>query len=139
MSSKAVSGALLSAMIVSAALSGRAATVVERGDFDHLVGLAVSNLQPGGVSGTVTNRSELEITDVVVLVRHAWVWDYRRDEIPDTAARADYVTVAGPLAPGGTAAFASRAARPDGVPENARYVGRARVVEVTELHPLDIE
>lgn len=114
-------------------------TVVRRGGLDALLDLQVDDARPGTLAGRVTNRAELEIAGIVVLVRHAWVWDYRGGERPDTASSTETVRVAGPLAPGASAAFSSRAERPGDAPADARYVGRARVLEAVELHPLDIE
>lgn len=128
--------ALFAGVMVGAVVAAGAATVVEPGAFDSVVTLETRVQSSGALEGTIRNRGEHEIRDVVVQVRHSWVWPFAGRDRPDTAMRPETVRLAGPLMPGDSIAFRSQQPAPENVPADAAYLGRARVVELTEMHPV---
>jgi hypothetical protein len=91
------------------------------------------------VTGTIVNRSASTVRDVRLTIRHKWLWNDEFHPGTDDPSRADFVTVPGPIPPGGQQDFTSRAAsalpdRRDGHFETD--VSVASVVEVTQDRPV---
>jgi hypothetical protein len=125
-----ITGIAVLALLLNAPAS--LAGVVARDALASLVGVVHETASPGHVTGTVRNNGPREVSDIVLLVRHTWVWPYTGHDRPDTYAWSDYVRVGQPLDPGATAAFASNARLPAVLPANARYFNTVEVTGATE-------
>ncbi|MGE0486193.1 MAG: hypothetical protein AB7Q81_18740 [Gammaproteobacteria bacterium] len=85
----------------------------------------------GEVRGTLTNVGERPIADIVLLVRHGWLW---RDELhpgPDDPSWADYVTVDEHLEPGASTTFVYRPAVAPPQRDDGRFTRDIEVVGAT--------
>jgi hypothetical protein len=99
-----IAAALLQASVAGA----QSEAVTTTGDLAGNVALRDVQVQDGLVSGSVANRSRNALRDVQLLVRHAWVWDDDRHPGAINPGTSSYVTVAGPIPPGGEAPFSFR-------------------------------
>jgi hypothetical protein len=123
-------------MITALLLSGSTAFgagLVEKADLRNLIRVEYHEDGPGKVSGIVHNQSSKEVKDIVLMVRHDWVWPYAGNDQPDTYGRTEYVSVDRELVPGMAAAFASVVSPSGDVPGTATYSSNVEVHSVTEM------
>ncbi len=88
--------------------AGTAETVISRSDAPRLVDVRDVTINGGVVSGEVVNRSSDVLRDVQLQIRSTLYWENERKPGEDTRGDVEYVTVSGPISPGGTARFTKR-------------------------------
>jgi hypothetical protein len=123
---------LVAALVLSSSPAG-AAGLVEKANLEDLIRIEYHEDGPGKVSGIILNQGTTELEEIVLLVRHHWVWPYAGNDEPDTYSRTEYVSVEQELEPGMAAAFASVVSPPAEVPDEAKYTSKVEVNAATEM------
>lgn len=128
-----VKGTLLSSLLILASTYGFAAdeTSVGQVDFNAIVDVETQLVAPGKRVGKMRNTGSRTVRDIVVLVKHSWVWEGRNDG--DSYSHSEYIRVDRALVPGDQAAFASVHTPVADVPEDANYFSDVKVSELTEI------
>ena len=107
--------------------------LVEKAELEDLIRIEYHEDGPGNVSGIIRNQSSTEVKDIVLMVRHHWIWPYAGNDQPDTYSRTEYVSVEQELKPGMAAAFVSVVSPPGEVPDTASYGSKVVVNAVTKM------
>ena len=102
-------------------------------DFNAIIQVETERLAPGKLVGKMRNTGPRTVRDIVVLVKHSWVWTKARGDGPDSYSHSEYVRIDRALVPGDQAAFASVHTPVADVPEDANYFSEVKVSELTEI------
>lgn len=121
-----LTGLMIAALFPLSAL----AETVEIADEDRNspVQVAGASLQGNTVSGTLTNRGDVEVRDIRVLVDIAFLWTDETHPGEDSPGRAVVFTVAGPVPPNGRLKFDLHPDPPVEPRRDGRYQPNVRVM-----------
>ncbi len=127
-------GAFLCCALTLSAVSGFCAdeTSVGQVDFNAIVDVETELVAPGKLIGKMRNTGPRTVRDIVVLVKHNWVWTEGRSD-GDSYSHSEYIRIDRALVPGDQAAFASVHTPVANVPEDANYFSDVKVSELTEI------
>lgn len=107
-------------------------TSVGQVDFNAIIDVETELVAPGKLVGKMRNTGSRTIRDIVVLVKHSWVWT-KGSSAGDSYSHSEYIRVDRALVPGDQAAFASVHTPVADVPEDANYFSDVKVSELTEI------
>ncbi|MGH3053884.1 MAG: hypothetical protein ACRDL7_02780 [Gaiellaceae bacterium] len=124
--------ALLGSTMLCAIDAHADATVASPQQAKQTVVVRDVHTQSDVVSGVVSNQSTHLVRDVGLLIRHTWMWNNERHPGSDSPGRAGFYSVAGPIAPGGSAAFTYRPTEPLPARSDGHFVTTVEVVAFTE-------
>jgi hypothetical protein len=85
------------------------------------------------VSGVIVNKSPRVLRDVKLMIRHAWLWKNERHPGDDNPGRAEYYTVPGEVAAGGSLPFTYHLEQPLPERTDGHFVTSADVISFTEV------
>ena len=108
-------------------------TSVGQVDFSAIIEVETEAVGPGKLVGKLRNTGPRTVRDIVVLIKHSWVWTKVRGDGPDSYSHSEYVPIDRALVPGDQAAFASVHTPSADVPEDADYFSTVKVSELTEI------
>jgi hypothetical protein len=89
----------------------------------------------GVVTGTVVNRSSSTVRDVRLTIRNKWLWNDEFHPGTDDPSRADFITVPGPIPPGGQQDFTYRGASDLPDRRDGHFETDVAVASVVEVKP----
>ena len=127
-------GTTLSLLLVSAVVvQAQPPSLTSSDQVDHTVVVRDVQVQDSAVSGVIVNNSSRLLRDVKVIIRHAWTWKNERHPGDDNPGRAEYFTIPGEVAPGGSLPFTYRLNQPLPKRTDGHFVTSASVISFTEV------
>ena len=109
------------------------AKVVDNKNVGGIVVVEIDVIANNQIAGSVINHSADEISDVVVVVRHHWVWPYSGKQDTDSASQVEYIELPDNLQPGESKALVSSVTPPANLPDDASYFAEAKISGYTRL------
>jgi len=88
----------------------------------------------GSVEGTLINNSQHPVTDVELMVRHAWLWKNEFHPGEESPGRVEYFQIAEQIPPGGSVRFDHRPAQPLPLRQDGHFETSLQVVGFEEVH-----
>jgi mannose-1-phosphate guanylyltransferase len=125
----------IGALVVSADRFSWAQNVISRDDASKVLTVENLQLENGGVTGIVQNRSPHLIRDVQLFVRHTWLWDNETKPGKNDPGTSAYFTLREEIPPGGRASFNYRPSQALSQMASGQYQSSVFIAGFTEVIP----
>jgi hypothetical protein len=125
----------IGALVVSAEHFSWAQNVISRDDAAKVLTVENLQLENGGVTGVVQNRSPHLIRDVQLFVRHTWLWDNETKPGKNDPGMSAYFNLREEIPPGGRVSFNYRPSQALSQMAGGQYQTSVFIAGFTEVIP----
>ena len=110
-------------------------TVRERAEIAPVLAIEKLSVQEGVVSGEIYNRTSHAIRDVLLFIRHTWLWDEEFKPGKDDPGTSIYYTLPKEIPPGGRLPFNYSPSPPLPKASGGRFETTVAIAGYTEVIP----